>query len=303
MKKGLLGIITALSVCVSMVTPSLAAGTEKSNSSAATVYNEGQAYVELQSISDTELAHAGYTEEEIAEIRSFSMEDALLERASLPDETLYAYGYTEEQIEVLREYNGAPLTLDSPVLMATSDCVGYFDVGHTSNDSISFSYTWRWNIVPLFKMTDTLVIAWEGVKSSNNEYMDLTPSTNELYLHYYELTTGQRADEKDTSVDGVHVTDENYTSFEMDMAIEDNYYWAKEGVAYLTLYVDNDYPGSDTSINYVDLGTGYGHQQLAMNYSFSVSSSLSVSFSPSVVVSKIAGASTSGRIYADGRLV
>lgn len=270
---------------------------------ATTVYNEGLAYIELKSTTDAEFEAAGYTEAEIEEIRAFNMEEALLERAELPDETLYAYGYTTEQISILREYDGEPLTYESPVLRATSDCDGVYNIGNASSSSISFTYTWTWNIVPLNKMTDKVVVAWEGVRLSDNGYMDLTPSTNIMYLHFYEMTTGLRASNKDSSVNGVHVTNKNYASYSFSMAKEDNYYWAKEGVAYLTLYPDNSSSSSNTQINYIDLGAGYGHQQVALNYSFSVSTTLSVSFSPSIVVNKINNASVFGRVYANGRLV
>lgn len=270
---------------------------------ATTVYNEGMAYVELKATPDSKLKAAGYSDEEIQEIRAFSMEDALLERAKLPTETLRAYGYTEEQIVLLREYDGSPLTLNSAVLAATSDCDGVYDIGNASTSSISFTYTWTWNIVPLNKMTDTVVVAWEGVRLSNNGYMDLTPSTNVMYIHYYEMMSGERAVDQDTSVNGVHVTNKNYASYSVDMAIDDNYYWAKEGVVYLTLYPDNSSATSDTAINYIDLGAGYGHQQVSVEYSFSVSETLSVSFTPVLIVNKINDASVFGRVYSDGRCV
>lgn len=269
---------------------------------AETVYNEGEAYVKMKALTESELMEIGYTAEEVEEIKAFNMEEALLERAALPDDTLRAYGYTDEQIKILREYDGAPLTLDNPVLLATSDCDGTYDIGNASTSSIGFTYTWSWNIVPLNKMTDKVVVAWEGVKASNNEFMDLTPSTNTMYLHFYEMTTGKRAMSKDSSVNGVHVSNQNYTSYSFKMAKEDNKYWAKEGVAYITLYPDNDYAGSDTRINYIDLGAGYGHQQVEMDYSFSVSTSLSVSFTPVVVVNKIDNASVYGRVYANGNI-
>lgn len=308
--KKIISIIMAMVMMVMLVVPA-AATSEKATlenekivmqTKAETIYNEGEAYIKMNAMTDSELIEIGYTTEEIEEIREFNMEEALQERAALPNDTLRAYGYTEEQIEILREYDGAPLTLDNPVIAATSDCTGRYSIGKASTSSISFTYTWSWNIVPLNKMRDTVVVAWEGVNASNNEAIDLTPSTNIMYLHFYEMTTGKRAVSKDSSVNGVHASNKDYTSYSFRMTKEDNYYWAKEGVAYITLYSDNSYAGSDTRINYIDLGAGYGHQKVNVDYSFSVSSKLSVSFTP-LIVSEMTNASVYGRVYASGKIV
>lgn len=264
-----------------------------------TFYNEGSAYIASKAMTDQELLDAGLTEIQLEELRAFSMEDALLERAQLPTDILHAYGYTDEQIVLLREYDGSPLTENSSVLAATSDCVGTYDIGNYSTSSISFTYTWTWSIVPLVKMEDTVVVAWQGVRKPDNLYFDLTPSTNIMYLHFYNMTSGARASSQDISVQGVHSSTEDYTSFRFDMTTKDNYYWAKEGVVYLTLYPDS----SSSPINYIDLGAGYGHQTLEGSYTFSVSPSLEVSFSSDfpIQVIVVQEDNASGRVYSNGR--
>lgn len=264
-----------------------------------TFYNEGAAYIASKAMTDQELLDAGLTKIQLEELRAFSMEDALLERAQLPTDTLRAYGYTDEQIVLLKEYDGSPLTANSAVLAATSDCVGTYDIGNYSTSSIGLTYTWTWSIVPLVKMEDTVVVAWEGVRKPDNLYFDLTPSTNIMYLHFYNMTTGARASSQDSFVQGLHVSTQNYTSFRFDMTKNDNYYWAKEGVVYLTLYPDS----STSPINYIDLGAGYGHQTLVGSYTFSVSPSLEVSFSSELPIEVVVVQedAASGRVYSDGR--
>jgi hypothetical protein len=110
------------------------------------------------------------------------------------------------------------------------------------------------------------------------------------------LTTGVYASGQDEIVYGSFVSTENKVDVEIDMAKNDNYYWAKKGTLNIKLV-----PPTGVGINYINLGAGYGHKMLVGNISISVSSGLSVSFSPSLVITK--SGEGSGRVYSSGTVV
>ena len=110
---------------------------------------EYEMHSRLISCSDAELMDAGLTEAEIEELREFSFEEAFLERAQLDRESLAALGYTEEQINVLKAYKGEPITDDSPILLASATCSGYFSYVSTGTNSLSFNYHWIWSAPPM----------------------------------------------------------------------------------------------------------------------------------------------------------
>lgn len=253
MKKQI-SILLSLVMCIGFAVPAFASTVDSEKKQ---TFNELEFYLELKDSTDNELHAKGLSEDEINDFKDFSMEEAYLERAELPIETLVAYGYNDEQIEILKAYDGSEITADSSLMKAASDMdISEFEEGSASGDEMEIEYHWKWNIVPVWKTTDTIAVYWEA-HDKKGYVIDLDEEDNYADVMYYYLTTGKRASSQDEYVNGSFSSTGNSVSVKIDMAKKDNKYWAKKGIYYVTVSRKES-----EKIGDVDFGAAYGHSRL-----------------------------------------
>ncbi len=155
--------------------------------------SEYEQIVHLQSQSNSELLMQGYSNDEIEEIREFSFEEAIMERASYSTEQLLALGYDYDEIEIIQNYDGSPLSADSPVILALSAvCEGYinFNSYNANTGEYVFYYQFEWDKAPFFRKTDYYGVSWQAV-DANGHYIYAEPSQVVCLLQYYSLSTSE----------------------------------------------------------------------------------------------------------------
>lgn len=263
-------ILLSLVMCIGLSVPVFASTVDSEKKQ---TFNELELYLGLKDCTDNELRAKGLSENEMSDFRDFSMEEAYLKRAELPIETLVAYGYNDEQIEILKAYDGSAITADSSVMKAASDMeISEFEEGSASGDEVEIEYHWMWNIVPVWKTTDTIAVYWEAHDKKGYK-IDLDRVNNYADVMYYNIATGKRASSQDEHVNGSYSSTENVVSVKIDMAKKDNQYWAKKGIYYVTL----SRKGSE-KIGDVDFGVAYGHSRLNALLDFFLHDDFSLEF-------------------------
>jgi len=128
-----------------------------------TVTNEYEAMLLLQESSPSELSEQGYTESEINIIQNadnlFDEHIALL--ATLPDASLANAGYTDKQIAGIKSYSADTATVNDKVrLSAQCETTSYIDNYTGTTGRVTSSFVW--NGIPAFKMKDILITAWNN---------------------------------------------------------------------------------------------------------------------------------------------
>lgn len=221
-----------------------------------TTCSEALDYIYKRTLSNGELKSMGYSDDEIATLRSFSYEKALLERASLSDDELYAIGYTDEQIDILRAYDGSRLTSNSPVLAATAVCTGsfYFNSYDSATRKLSFVYTFSWNVKPIFTRTDTMAVTWRTV-NPNAYIISSSAVSKSASIYYYSTMTGEFYKSQNYQTEPVSGFDGYEAEFPMlinvDLQLDGTIAaWAKNGYFRITLQPDGD--------NVINLAKVYG---------------------------------------------
>ena len=295
-------ITLVLTLCMAILTiPSFAAsdtsgeGYTGNELDIVNTQSEFETILELRKKTDEELVEIGLSAKEINEIKSDFLENELLRRATLTQEELKAYGYTDEQIRLLKTYDGEEITSGSQYMALSATCSGNFTSGNCSNKKIRLRYNWEWSSVPVIKMKDKVFVRWQAVKSGG-VVVDATVTYAKATVKYYSITTGAYASSKDTTVNGSGGTTVDYRTFNIDMVIDDNYYWAKKGTAYITLNSED----AGYNFKYVDVGGSYGHKTVTctIGISFPASTYSWVKFTPKLTVSQVTD--NDGRIYPSG---
>lgn len=254
--------------------------------------NEYEMYQEMAACTDDELLDSGMTEAEIAEFRAFSLEDAFLERGKLPEKQLQVLGYTQEQIRVLKEYDGSPITDDSPVLLASATCTGSIRSVSASASKISFQYQWQWSTPPAIQKKDKMAVTWLGVTPSAS-IISVSATYRHYCVNYYSSTTGAYV--KYISGSPTSLSGFNGYSLGYDMVIpipetSDGSLtaWAKYG--YMSFNIE---PDGAAKMGLLKVAGGVGHASSALAGSVGVSASssgvgVSISFTPVSTVSRVA---------------
>lgn len=268
---------------------------------ATTVRNEYLYIQELRSCTDEELTSAGYTIEDIQNLRSFSYENALLERASYSYEQLVSMGYTDEQIIVLKNYDGSPLTVDNPVLAATATCTGaIYNTGYdTSRDEFVFNYQFSWNVIPFYEYSDRVSLSWLAVNPNALE-ISCSATSRTCIIYYFDTVTGEYLYAKYPTLTIMPGFNGYYADYNMTYPDENSssasWSWAKQGAIYIGLK-----PDGNAQISLVKAYGAVGHVRLtgAIGIGYQVGSlSWSFSYTPSLTVDTVAISSYT--LYRDG---
>lgn len=166
-----------------------------------TTINEWEQYNDIVSSTDADLKQKGYTEAEIAEIRSFDYEKEIRNRASLSDEMLYKYGYSDSEITELR--NAAKLE-DIPVsvMKTISSATMTTTLRYLSNGSrveggktmyyVNMKFSWSWSRIPIFRLFDIVVVAFDS--STADKFSYCVQSSNQVHAKLKELSTSKIID-------------------------------------------------------------------------------------------------------------
>lgn len=139
------------------------------------VTNEYEAILLLQKNSDKELSAEGYSKSEINTIRNADMifDEHIALLATLSDDNLVDAGYTNEQIQDIKEYDPQTSTINDKVLLSAScTTTSYIDKYTGTTGRITSNFVWSG--IPAFKMTDILITTWNNWqitgKSANIKY-------------------------------------------------------------------------------------------------------------------------------------
>lgn len=135
----------------------------------------------LAEIPAEQLKEAGYTSEQVAEIKNYkaAYSEHIQELSGLEDSTLIKFGYSEEQIEMIHNFTGSDaelMALDAEVnLNAYTRDFRWASGDYTRG---TLFYEWEWTGLPLAKSTDLIAAGWTGFAVEEslgvNKYYDMT---------------------------------------------------------------------------------------------------------------------------------
>lgn len=153
--------------------------TNSVNGETITEYNEYEMYKKIASKTDAQLKAEGYSDENIEYIRDFDFEEEIRLRASLPYETLKTYGYTDSEIKELKEIKStdtlaeiqkksiARATLGSSIRIHKK---GTLTENGKKVNYVDLKYMFKWKRIPMFLLSDIVVIAFNSGNSSQYAY-------------------------------------------------------------------------------------------------------------------------------------
>lgn len=234
--------------------------------------NEYDILKTYQSLSDTKLQAMGYSNSDIQELRSFSLEESIYERSLLPTNELIKMGYTNEQIAILREYNGEEITPNSDVYALLATMSTYIGKTSLTSTKAQLYYSWSWSVLPTFTGTDAFAVSWLGA-DANSYPITMVKTASSAYVNYYigsiySTTTNLSTN---TSINTLKSSD-------FPMKKSDGS-WAKVGELSFTIQ-----PGSGSSNLYsVEVQGAYAHSTATFTGSIGISATgtLAFSFTPS----------------------
>lgn len=291
MKRIIMKVVTLLLI-VSIISPNIAfAGEKEFFEQEKVMTTEAEVIGNLQTMSDSQLEEKGYSEEEIQNIRDYTIEGFLLERSQLPRETLLAYGYSSELIDILKEYDGSPLEGDEPILAAVPSCTGWFS-GSGSTSSMSITFTWEWSSYPAYLYTDEVAVCWQGVNSSGS-FKDTVASNYSVTIGYTALGGG--ASSTTERITPSYKATNALLTADIPMKKNGGDLYAKRGVMTFTVKPDGNY-----SFGHLNLGSYYVHATKNISFSISVDSGRSFSISPSVTSSTSVEIDGSAKLTSSG---
>ena len=236
--------------------------------------SEYEMYQQIQELSEEELAAAGYSAEQIDQMKNVSLEDVFLERSELSEEELAAYGYDDEQISLIKAYDGSPISEDSPMMAAISGLTCTLS-GSVGSSTATVQLKWEWSSRPAYEYSDLAALVWKAV-DSNGYTIGTQTSVAASAVVYRSTSTGNLV--KSASVTPIYDDVDNgaYIEFDMYSTSYGSNAWAKSGTLGVTVS-----PQGSQSIYKISAKGYYGHSIVEVEWSISVSSSsLSISFTP-----------------------
>ncbi len=243
-------VATAAMVC-SVGMPAFAA-----EENTTVVLSEYEYISELAQESTEQLSEEGYSAEMIEQIKDYKAVyvehiNGLME---LDDNTLENLGYSAEQIETIRTFDGSEEQMASlsAQLNLTASCENFRYDGNLTRGRLN--YSWSWAGVPGFKTQDMVAVSW------NDWYVE-----NDMgWVDYYAQNTGayHTSTFPEYTNDGNGMTGAGH---KIDMTMDDNYYYAKQGHGYFD--VRSDVHAQKDFYYHIE----YGHSELWPTISFSVS--------------------------------
>lgn len=277
MKKRILSVILVLltlfaSICTVSAYETSSASVQDNSSFVCTTVSEYEVVADLAKRSNNDLVNAGYSIQEIQNIKNYKelYVEHIVKLNNLSTEILKEHGYTDSQIYDIRNFTGAEsqiarigatLSLNAKVNSLKYD--GKYTRG-------TITYSWLWNGIPEFKMTDIIAFAWN----------DWVVETERSSVSYMDTLTGTYTSTKSANyITASPLTDGAAHSF--SVSANSNYSYAKTGNG--SFSVKSDVQARKDMYIYA----AYGHSQVvASTPSFSVgmssgglSDGFSISFS------------------------
>jgi|GEM_PF-7123133 len=242
------------------------------------VYNE---YVELEKLkekSDKELSFMNYDAIEINKIRMIDYKKELEDRASLSVEQLANMGYTDQQIGVLKSYSGSEMetvtlaaTLTLSITKGTIANGNYTYNASTDRCYWKNTYTWKWDVGPLFMGNDTVAAGWAPT-------MSLSAGTNKTYYKNNYTGASAGSTSQSFSLKGTNTIQcKNFTMAKnLDTSFRPaKYDWAYKGSGYVTAT-------GATQIRDLQMEIAYGHATISLSPSVSAPWGIGFSFNANV---------------------
>lgn len=230
--------------------------------------SEYEVISELAKRSSTDLINAGYSAQEIQDIRNYKelYVEHIVGLNDLSTEALKEHGYTDSQIYEIRNFTGseAQIARIGATMTLQADITSLKYDGKYSRGTII--YSWLWNGIPEFKMKDIVAFAWN----------DWIVETQRSSVSYMNIQTGKYTNEKSAT----YVTANLQTmgaAHRFNVSEDSNYSYAKTGNGSFTVRSDVQ------TRKDMYLYASYGHSEAiasAPSYSISVTGGgFSISFS------------------------
>lgn len=249
------------------------------------IINEYEALKQLAEESSATLSKAGYTSDEIMQIKNYNQTYAnhITELQTLCDTALSNHGYTVDQIDIIKNFTGTEeemsLLGSSLNIYSATALFSYTNGGRTTG---RLAYNWNWVGIPVIKTRDMVATSWNS----------WTVTGNSSYISYYSVN-GEYYDTESATFTYPTNDTWNGAGHKFDMTRSDNYYYAKSGGGTFDVRSDGLY--QKDFLYYIE----YGHSTLSYNIDFSVGipggASGSISFSHNSV--KKAGGDSGSYIW------
>ncbi|MGE5370683.1 MAG: hypothetical protein ACM3QZ_01730 [Solirubrobacterales bacterium] len=227
--------------------------------------NEYDAFIQMQAKSDEELRQNGLTDDQIAELRNFDYAAEIQKKAKMTDRKLKAMGYDSERISGIRSFNGSEAqvrALSATLSLSCSTSQYFYRSGKTY---AVVNYSWSWNQMPFFTMTDILGIVWNPsfyqTPNNSNDTQTISTYIGSSYVGTYRQSISCKAPGHGAGVEFPLLIDEWSNK------------WAKSATGKIYLAASGYVPEFGVRVS-------YGHTTInAGSPSISFPAGLSISFS------------------------
>lgn len=234
--------------------------TTRSSSDNVSVMDEYEVLQAAMAKTDAELLENGYTAESIAQIKSGDAAEEIrkvtFERANFSAEQLSGMGYSDEEIAALKSLTGNETLEELSARGILAYCTTYNSfVSHTYNRAkgktyFICAYGWEWDKCPAWVLTDCAGIGWnhdfhpdDSVNSDYNE-------TFKTYVHQMDESV------KKYTTKHLYEKEQQTAEDQFDMnGFYGDHFYVKSGKGYMCL-------SQTGKVNDVKLSFKYGHNQL-----------------------------------------
>ncbi len=280
-------VILSLMLVLAMSVP-VFAGTYKEIETAF-VFDEAE-YYEFLSNADEEMLEAEGLTSETAQILLNEYDKAIGERASLSEKELINLGYSQGDIAIIKSINVGSKLTESQLRAITATCTASISNCSMNGTYCIFHYVWNWNNCPVVTLKDEVAAKWIAFNSGGIA-MDSDVYSSSCYAVYYSGSTAIHTGyaTKDSSNESFYALGYKFnTLYYYEGEDPEQVYsaYAKTGVMSLTLKT-----AQNSSFDHVKVIAKYGHTTLvtsSIGFSVSNSNTLAFSFTPTIGISTTA---------------
>lgn len=220
-------------------------------------FSEYDTITAYRNTQDEQLIAQGFSADEIADIKSNTVEEELLYRKGLSSEILSThYGYTDEQIALLRAYDGKRVDSAPEMRVLFSSLTVTTSVLIKTNTRCGLLFHWEWDSKPAICMTDGVALRWDATLSDASDNLRIDSKLSNCLVKYYYSDT--KVFQREIDFDDMEVYQNASVEFAMEKYINTYYTWAKSGD--LLFYADTV---DDSTISEVAINFAYGHKTLS----------------------------------------
>lgn len=232
----------------------IASNSDEAIASVSITISEYEMIASLAQIPTDDLLSAGYTREEISDIKNYKQlfTKQIEELDQLETETLLKLGYTASQINDIRNFTGD----EAQIARLAANVSIYASINYLRYDGDYtrgvLAYSWSWDGVPDFKLMDIVAISWNHwVVEDNRSTVNYVHYASGEYYNSLPATLSFGENENKVEVSGA--------AHKFIMQQDTNLYYARSGNGSFT--IRSDVHAKKDIYFYI----AYGHTQLLMS--------------------------------------